>query len=63
VVITALAHGNRVFGSFIGTQILGVHALGNKTGGVLIAGRAFGNLIGQTTRTPSNLISGTPALA
>jgi parallel beta-helix repeat protein len=58
VVITALAHGNRVFGSFIGTQILGVHALGNKTGGVLIAGRAYGNLIGQTTRTPSNLISG-----
>jgi parallel beta-helix repeat protein len=58
VAITALAHGNRVFGSFIGTQILGVHALGNKTGGVLIAGRAYGNLIGQTTRTPSNLISG-----
>jgi len=58
VAITALAHGNRVFGSFIGTQILGVHALGNKTGGVLIGGRAFGNVIGQTTRTPSNLISG-----
>ena len=58
VVITALAHGNRVFGSFIGTQILGVHALGNKTGGVLIAGRAYGNLIGQTTHTPANLISG-----
>ena len=58
VAITALAHGNRVFGSFIGTQILGVHALGNKTGGVLIAVRAYGNLIGQTTHTPSNLISG-----
>ena len=58
VAITALAHGNRVFGSYIGTQILGVHALGNKTGGVLVAVRAYGNLIGQTTHTPSNLISG-----
>jgi parallel beta-helix repeat protein len=58
VVITALAHGNRVFGGFIGTQLLGVHALGNKTGGVLIAGRAYGNAIGQATRAPSNLISG-----
>ena len=58
VAITALAHDNRVFGSFIGTQILGVHALGNKKGGVLIADRAYGNVIGQTTRPPSNLISG-----
>lgn len=58
VVITALAHDNRVFGSFIGTQILGVHPLGNKKGGVLIADRAYGNAIGQTTRPPSNLISG-----
>jgi parallel beta-helix repeat protein len=58
VAITGLAHDNRVFGSFIGTQLLGVHALGNKTGGVLIGGRAFGNLIGLPTQTPSNLISG-----
>ena len=58
VVITGQAHDNRVFGSFIGTQILGLNALGNKRGGVLIAGHAHGNLIGQATRTPANLISG-----
>ena len=58
VAITGRAHGNRVFRSFIGTQILGVKALGNQQGGVLIAGYAYGNLIGQTTRTPANLISG-----
>ncbi len=58
VVITGRAHDNRVFRSFIGTQILGVKALGNKKGGVLIAGHAYGNLIGQTTRRPANLISG-----
>jgi hypothetical protein len=58
VAITGLAHDNRVFRSFIGTQILGVNALGNKEGGVLIAGDAYGNLIGQTALTPANLISG-----
>jgi Periplasmic copper-binding protein (NosD)/Right handed beta helix region len=58
VVITGRAHDNRVFRSFIGTQLLGIKALGNKKGGVLIAGHAYGNLIGQTTRTPANLISG-----
>ena len=58
MVITGRAHDNSVFGSFIGTQILGVKALGNKKGGVLIAGHAYRNLIGQKTRTPSNLISG-----
>ncbi len=52
------AHDNRVFDSFIGTQILGVNALGNQKGGVLIAGHAYLNLIGQTTRPPANLISG-----
>jgi parallel beta-helix repeat protein len=58
VVITGSAHDNRVFRSFIGTQLLGLKALGNKKGGVLIAGHAYGNVIGQTTRTPANLISG-----
>jgi parallel beta-helix repeat protein len=58
VVITGRAHNNSVFRSFIGTQILGVHALGNKKGGVLIAGYANRNLIGQKTRIPSDLISG-----
>ena len=47
-----------VFRSFIGTQLLGVKALGNQKGGVLIAGHAYGNLIGLTTLTPADLISG-----
>jgi len=58
IVITGWAHGNRIFRSFIGTQILGVRALGNKKGGVLVAGHAYSNLIGQKTLRPSNLISG-----
>ena len=58
VVIAGWAHDNRVFSSFIGTQILGVNALGNKKGGVLIADHAYLNLIGQATGTPANLISG-----
>jgi parallel beta-helix repeat protein len=58
VVITGRAHGNRVFRSFIGTQLLGLKALGNRAGGVLIAGHAYGNVIGQATRTPADLISG-----
>ena len=58
VVITGWAHDNHVFRSFIGTQILGVNALGNKQGGVLIAGVANRNLIGLTTLLPADLISG-----
>lgn len=58
VVIAGRAHDNNVLRSFIGTQILGVRALGNGKGGVLIAGQAFRNLIGQDPRLPSNLISG-----
>jgi parallel beta-helix repeat protein len=58
VAITGWAHDNHVFRSFIGTQLLGVKALGNKKGGVLIAGDAYGNLIGLTTLTPADLISG-----
>jgi hypothetical protein len=58
VAITGRAHNNHVFRSFIGTQLLGVKALGNKKGGVLIGGNAYGNLIGLTTLLPANLISG-----
>jgi parallel beta-helix repeat protein len=58
VVITGRAHDNHVFRSFIGTQLLGVKALGNKKGGVLIAGTATANLIGLTTLLPADLISG-----
>jgi hypothetical protein len=58
VAITGRAYDNHVFRSFIGTQLLGVKALGNKTGGVLIAGTANHNLIGLTTLLPADLISG-----
>jgi parallel beta-helix repeat protein len=58
VAITGRAHNNHVFRSFIGTQLLGVKALGNKRGGVLIAGSANGNVIGLTTLLPADLISG-----
>ena len=49
VAITGRAHDNHVFRSFIGTQLLGIKALGNKKGGVLIGGNANANLIGLTT--------------
>jgi parallel beta-helix repeat protein len=59
VVIAGRAHDNSVFRSYIGTQILGVKALGNKKGGVLITDHAYRNVIGgQRTCRPSNLISG-----
>jgi parallel beta-helix repeat protein len=58
VMIAGRAHDNSVFRSFIGTQILGVKALGNKKGGVLITDHAYRNHIGQQTCRPSNLISG-----
>ena len=58
VVITGRAHNNHVSRSFIGTQLLGVKALGNKKGGVLIAGTAYSNLIGLTSLLPADLISG-----
>ncbi len=58
VVITGRAHNNSVFRSFIGTQVLGVNALGNKKGGILITGDARSNIIGQETCRPANLISG-----
>jgi hypothetical protein len=58
VAITGRAYDNHVFRSFIGTQLLGVKALGNKTGGVLIAGTANHNLIGLATLLPADLISG-----
>ena len=58
VVIAGRAYDNHVFGSFIGTRLLGVNALGNKKGGVLLAGDAYGNLIGLAALTPADLISG-----
>jgi hypothetical protein len=58
VVIAGRAHDNTVDPSFIGTQILGVKALGNKKGGVLITDHAYSNLIGQEACRRPNVISG-----
>lgn len=58
VAITGTAYGNRVFSSVVGPAILGLTALGNRRGGILIAGRARGNLIGGLRRAQLNLISG-----
>jgi parallel beta-helix repeat protein len=58
LVITGAAHDNRVFNSYIGTGILGVTRLGNQRGGVLIAGTAYGNSVGNLLMRPSDLISG-----
>ena len=38
IAITGRAHDNQVFTSFVGTEILGVSALGNQKGGVLLTG-------------------------
>jgi parallel beta-helix repeat protein len=58
VAITGRAHGNKVFSSFIGTAILGVTAIGNHRGGVLLGGSAYANEIGDGRKFPANLISG-----
>jgi hypothetical protein len=58
LVITGSAHDNKVFDSFIGTGVLGVTALPNHDGGVLVSGRAYGNTIGDASAAPVNLISG-----
>ena len=56
--IIGRAHGNRVFGSFFGTRIGGFRAAGNRSGGILIGGRACRNSIGDVRTRPFNLISG-----
>lgn len=58
IAITGRAHDNVVFRSYIGTAILGVTALGNERGGVLVGGTAYRNAIGTLSSRPSNLISG-----
>jgi hypothetical protein len=58
VAISAGAHDNQVFTSFIGTELLGLSALGNQKGGVLLTGHAHANVIGAINLRPANLISG-----
>jgi parallel beta-helix repeat protein len=56
--ITGNAHDNQVFGSFIGTDVLGLTALANQAGGVLIGDGAYANSVGDFNSTPADLISG-----
>ena len=56
--IAGSAYDNSVFTSFIGTNVLGTLALGNRRGGVLIGDRAHANSIGDTGKPPVNLVSG-----
>jgi parallel beta-helix repeat protein len=59
IAITGGAYRNRVFTSFIGTNLKGLKPLANQQGGVLVAGTAHRNAIGLlTSRPPSNIISG-----
>jgi parallel beta-helix repeat protein len=58
VAISGRAHGNRVLRSYIGTETLGLAALGNQKGGVLLTGHVYANVIGAINRRPANLISG-----
>jgi hypothetical protein len=56
--ITGRAHDNQVIDSYIGTGLLGLTALGNGRGGLLVAGPAYRNSIGAFgSKPPSNLIS------
>ena len=58
VAISAQAHDNQVFTSFIGTEVSGLSAAGNHKGGVLLTGHVYANVIGAINRRPANLISG-----
>jgi hypothetical protein len=50
--------GNIVIGNYIGTEITGTAALGNKHAGVSVGGGAQNNTIGGSTTSARNVISG-----
>ena len=54
--VTIIGDGNFVQGNFIGTDVSGTVALGNKLGGMLIVGS--NNLVGGTAAGARNVISG-----
>jgi hypothetical protein len=58
VAISAQAHNNQVFSSYVGTNATGTSALANQKGGVLLTGSAYANVIGALRMRPANLISG-----
>jgi hypothetical protein len=56
--IAGHAHGNRVFGGYLGTLILGAAAAGNGRGGVLVGGHAYLNVIGARNIISANIGNG-----
>ena len=52
------SYGNRLFGADIGTTVRGRTSAGNGLGGVLVGDTSHGNVIGDASANPSNLISG-----
>ncbi len=50
--------GNHIHGNFIGTDITGSQALGNRLGGVILIRGASNNLIGGGVQGQGNLLSG-----
>jgi hypothetical protein len=56
--ITDGAESNDIFGNYIGTDVTGTTALGNKESGVLMTGAARANEIGGLAPGEGNVISG-----
>ena len=57
VILSPGASGNRIQGNYVGTDASGTKDLGNVAGGVVI-GNAPNNVVGGTSASASNLISG-----
>ncbi|MEJ0017951.1 MAG: Hint domain-containing protein [Acetobacteraceae bacterium] len=57
IVIKDNAHDNWVLNSDVGTNVLGIQPLGNKLGGILIAGTANHNKIGDVTAPPTQPVA------
>ncbi len=53
-------NNNVVEGDYIGTDVTGSVAIGNGSGGILIANSAHGNTVGGTSAAARNIISGNP---
>ncbi len=51
-------YGNGVVGNYIGTNTIGTAKLGNGLGGVYLSGGVTGAIVGGSTATSTNLISG-----
>jgi parallel beta-helix repeat protein len=62
IAIAGQAYANRIFNSYVGTNVLGLTSLANQLGGIYVGGSATNNLIGGTstsqTQPSKNIISG-----